>query len=237
MLIGEQVQSGEDCHVFFGCCSPSTANASIEQLWRNQVPTHFDGDYDDTTNDQSAWPDERLVAECLNGSDQAWSILVDRYKALVFSVPIRFGLQPDAAREVFQEVWLSLLSELPAIRDPRALVGWLARTAWHKCMHWKRTANRHPASQTEPTFDTVVDPAILPTVWIEEIEQEQAMRDAIATLAPRCAKLIEMLFFELPAAPYEEVAAKLGLAIGSIGFIRRRCLDRLKAQLKKRGIG
>ena len=34
-----------------------------------------------------------------------------------------------------------------------------------------------------------------------------------------------MLFFETPARPYQEVARRLGLAAGSIGFIRGRCLD------------
>ena len=209
----------------------------FDHLGEATLPPNLRQDHDGLFDGQSSWPDDRLVRECLAGSDQAWSILVDRYKALVYSVPVRFGLQQEAAKEVFQEVWLSLLSELPTIREPRALVAWLARTAWHKCMHWKRASNRTSALQTESQADTVVDPAMLPEAWMQAIEEEQAMRDAIAGLQPRCSKLIEMLFFEVPARPYQEVAARLNLATGSIGFIRKRCLDRLKAQLKKRGIG
>jgi hypothetical protein len=44
-----------------------------------------------------------------------------------------------------------------------------------------------------------------------------------------------MLFFETPALPYPEVASRLGIATGSVGFIRRRCLDRLKTTLKEAG--
>jgi DNA-directed RNA polymerase specialized sigma24 family protein len=47
---------------------------------------------------------------------------------------------------------------------------------------------------------------------------------------------VEHLFFELPARPYEEVAKELGLAIGSIGFIRRRCLNKLRDRLEALGI-
>jgi len=212
-------------------------DANIDHPGEATFPPNVRKSHDGQSNDQASWPDERLVGECLKGSDQAWSILVDRYKALVFSVPVRFGLGPEAAKEVFQEVWLSLLSELPTFREPRALVAWLSRTAWHKSMHWKRASNRNSTIQGDPDANAVIDPAILPEAWMEEIEQEQAMRDAIAALPPRCAKLIEMLFFDVPAAPYEAVAAKLSLAIGSIGFIRKRCLDSLKAQLKRRGIG
>jgi hypothetical protein len=44
-----------------------------------------------------------------------------------------------------------------------------------------------------------------------------------------------MLFFEAPPRPYQQVAAALGLATGSIGFIRGRCLARLRRQLEQLG--
>jgi hypothetical protein len=44
-----------------------------------------------------------------------------------------------------------------------------------------------------------------------------------------------MLFFENPARPYQQVARSLGLATGSIAFIRGRCLTRLRRQLEKMG--
>ena len=210
--------------------------SDFERPGETTVPPNLRENFDEPISDQSSWPDERLVSECLKGNDLAWSVLVDRYKALVFSVPVRFGLPADASKEVFQEVWLSLLSELRNIRDPRALVAWLAQTAWHKCMHSKRTTVRHTGIPLEPQPDMVIDPAALPEEWMEEIEQEQVMREAIAALPSRCARMIQMLFFDMPTVPYQEVAAELKLAVGSIGLVRRRCLDRLKVELKKRGI-
>jgi DNA-directed RNA polymerase specialized sigma24 family protein len=44
-----------------------------------------------------------------------------------------------------------------------------------------------------------------------------------------------MLFFEHPPRPYEEVASSLGLAVGSIGFIRGRCLKKLRDLLTEKG--
>jgi hypothetical protein len=44
-----------------------------------------------------------------------------------------------------------------------------------------------------------------------------------------------MLFFEQPPRPYRQVARSLGLAAGSIGFIRGRCLTRLRRELERRG--
>jgi len=54
-------------------------------------------------------------------------------------------------------------------------------------------------------------------------------------LPPRCRQMITLLFFEQPPQPYQEVAERLGLARGSIGFIRGRCLKRLKRILEDKG--
>ena len=47
--------------------------------------------------------------------------------------------------------------------------------------------------------------------------------------------MVRLLFYEQPPLPYNEVARRLGLATGSIGFIRGRCLQKLRAQLKAAG--
>ena len=70
---------------------------------------------------------------------------------------------------------------------------------------------------------------------LARIRGEQMLREAVMALPPRCRQLIEMLFFEEPARPYQEVARNLGLATGSIAFIRGRCLTRLRRQLEKMG--
>jgi DNA-directed RNA polymerase specialized sigma24 family protein len=47
--------------------------------------------------------------------------------------------------------------------------------------------------------------------------------------------LVELLFFETPSRAYTEVAAELDLAVGSIGFTRQKCLERLRGQLEELG--
>ena len=68
-----------------------------------------------------------------------------------------------------------------------------------------------------------------------ELEREQILRESLSQLAPRCAVLLHMLFFEEPARPYEEVATRLNIAKGSIGFIRMRCLERMRRLLEDKG--
>jgi len=128
-----------------------------------------------------------------------------------------------------------LIRELPRLRDPQALPKWLMQVTSHKCFH-KKKHNQRMVSQDdqEATAPEVAVPAEA-EVNLREIEEEQMLREAIAGLAPRCRELIHMLFYEEPKRPYQEVAASLGLATGSIGLQRQKCLNCLKKRLEDLG--
>ena len=181
--------------------------------------------------------DERIVRRCLEGDDEAWSALLDRYKRLIYSIPMKYGLTPQEANDVFQDVCVELLAELPKLREPRALPKWLAQITSHKCAHLKRLGGRQPMTAAHAgLLEDVADPADVSETLLLEVEREQALRNAVSALPPRCRQLIKALFYETPARPYREIAAQLNLANGSIGFIRGRCLARLRTDLHKNGI-
>jgi RNA polymerase sigma factor (sigma-70 family) len=181
-----------------------------------------------------AWSDTRLVRECLKGNDDAWSALIGKYKRLIYSVPVKYGFNADDANDIFQAVCLELLSELPKLRKPKALQKWLIQVASHKCFHRRRQQQRTEVSDEVEKQPEETVPSQMEEI-LREAEEEQTLRDALSALAPRCRQLVEMLFFEEPARPYKDVAASLGIATGSIGFIRQRCLERLRKQLVEAG--
>jgi RNA polymerase sigma factor (sigma-70 family) len=181
-----------------------------------------------------AWLDPRLVRECLKGNEEAWSALVDKYKNLIFSIPIKYGFSADDATDIFQSVCLELLSQLPNLRNPQALPKWIMQVTTHKCFHGKRQQQRtEVVDPNDPKFEQST-PSRAESI-LREAEDEQSLRQAVTALPPRCQQLIHMLFFEEPARPYQEVAQTLGIAAGSIGFIRQRCLERLRKGLIEAG--
>jgi RNA polymerase sigma factor (sigma-70 family) len=185
--------------------------------------------------------DKSLIGDCLAGSEQAWSRLIDRYKNLIFSVPIRTGLSPDDATDIFQAVCLELLAELPKVKHPEALPRWLTQVTYHKCLRWKMDRARFsatPAEMDDGTAEFRSDIlAAIPDELAYESERSQKIRQVLADLEPRCRELVQRLFFESPARPYSEVARSLGLAVGSIGPVRERCLQHLRRLLEKAGLG
>jgi RNA polymerase sigma factor (sigma-70 family) len=169
------------------------------------------------------------------GSQEAWRALIDKYRRLIFSIPIKLGFSRDDAADVFQEVCLKLLRELPRLREPRTLPAWLITVTSHECLRWwskSEHRRRIESSSDQVRFDATLEssPALA-----EEVQREQALREAVLELEGRCRDLVEMLFYATPLIPYQDAAKKLGLAVGSIGFIRRRCLERLRGLLEQKG--
>ena len=181
---------------------------------------------------QSPRGDRELVASCLSGDERAWSELIDRYNRLIFSIPLKQGLSRDEAADIFQAVCLDLVAELPRLRDPQALPAWLIQTTLHKVSKWRRRNDRYVPDEGTHTEHAPAPEADMPDALIREVQQAQALRDAVGSLSDRCQRMVQMLFFETPARPYKDVASQLGVATGSIGFLRSRCLDRLRSALE-----
>ena len=183
---------------------------------------------------RNAWDDTRLVKKCLAGNDEAWSLLIDKYKALVYSIPVKYNLPQHEAADVFQSTCMELLTRLPELREPKALPKWLMQVAHHQCYRLKRKQQRLVSRDAEPDLPDPETPAIAETL-MQQTQEEQMLREAMRSLTPQCHRLVEMLFFETPPRPYTEVAAELGLALASIGFTRQKCIERLRRNLDELG--
>jgi RNA polymerase sigma factor (sigma-70 family) len=186
------------------------------------------------TNTQSSLRDQLLVEDCLRGKQEAWSVLIDKYKNLIFSIPVKRGFSNDDTADIFQAVCLALVSELPRLRDPRALPAWLIQTTSHKCFRWNEQRRRyvHAEFQEETLADS--SPKI-PEEVLRELEREQMVRDAMSELPTDCKRLVELLFYRTPPPSYDDLAMALEIPKGSIGPTRMRCLEKLRRLLEKNG--
>lgn len=170
-----------------------------------------------------------LVSRASSGDRAAWEALVARYERLVWGVARSHRLSDADAADVFQTTWLRLLEHLDDIRNPAALTGWLATTARNECL---RTL-RHQARQI-PTADDQIPEHSIPSQLDAALladERDAALWRAFATLSNRCQALLRMLAGDPPPS-YEDVAEALGMAIGSIGPTRGRCLQSLRRALQ-----
>ena len=178
--------------------------------------------------------DQELVRGCLLGDQPSWERLIRKYKGLIHSITFKYRATPEDAADIFQSVCVELFNSMPRLRNAGALRSWLITVTVHQSLHWKRKkGNALELDAMEP--ETVEEMAVAPEI-VAAFEQEQYMREAMRQLPPLCAELLRMLFLEQPPASYAEAAQRLGLAEGSIGFIRGRALQKLRRILVEKGL-
>lgn len=181
------------------------------------------------------WSNKKIVRGCLDSDEAAWNAFLEKYKNLIYSIPVKYGFSPDDASDIFQAVCMDVIGELPKLREPEALPKWLIQLTSHRCFHWKREQQRYVSKDFQNETEIADELSPLRDELLAEAEKEQLLRDAVADLPSRCQQLMQFLFFDSTARSYVEVARSLGLATGSIGFIRQRCLEKLRRKLEKMG--
>lgn len=177
-----------------------------------------------------------LVHRAVTGDEAAWKALVDRFSGLVWSICRAHALDPGDAADVSQTVWLRLVDHLGRIREPDRVGAWLAATARHECLRVSRVQGRtSPVAEPEELEDAMGASADEPGTGMAHEEEAAALWAVVGTMPARSQALIRLLMADPPAS-YLEVAAGLGIPIGSIGPTRQRCLRTLRAKCVAAGI-
>ena len=185
--------------------------------------------------------DREVVAACLDGDSAAWEVLIGRYQRLIYSIPVKSGLNSDDAADIFQSVCLKLLEKLRSLRDHEKLSSWLitttTRESWRVSALRRRTANGDTRDDDEEGPDPMSEvPAVGPLADEERqaLEEQQIVREAVESLPDRCRELITMLFYEKDDLSYTDIARQMKMPVSSIGPTRARCLEKLKRLLDGR---
>jgi RNA polymerase sigma factor (sigma-70 family) len=139
------------------------------------------------------------------------------------------GLDREAAEDVVQNTWLTLVRSADSVRDAQAITRWLCTAARREAWRVSKSATR-----TRPVEDDVLD-ARMPVQTSPESEvvtndENVLLWQALSRLPDRCQKLLRIVAWE-PRPDYSSVADTLEMPIGSIGPTRRRCLDKLRLEL------
>ncbi len=181
--------------------------------------------------------DEALVLACRQGDAAAWEALSARYRGLLYNICRRIGMDQEEAADVCQNVFAILAQKLDRIEQPARISAWLVTTARHEA--WK-LRQRERAAMThmgfdETQIDSLTEDALLPDELLLRVEEQHTVQIALAALDQRCGRLLSLLFSRPDPMPYAEIAAMLGVPVGSIGPRRGRCLRKLRRILDNMG--
>ncbi len=172
-------------------------------------------------------PDPETLRRCLEGDQQAWRALVDHYAGFVYTLARRCGLDETACDDVAQVVFAILVRKLGTVQSESSLAAWLATTTRREAWRLKRRLSR--LRNREMPLETEMPDA---QVFAQDFELRQMVHWGLDRLDPRCRELLRRLYLSGEPQDYETVAEALGLAVGSVGPIRQRCLAKLADHLR-----
>lgn len=175
---------------------------------------------------------DRLVSRCIQGDDRAWVALVQQLSPLAHSVALQYRLDTDACADVVQQTFLALYAALPQISDPRYLPRWTATTAARHALRLSRLSSRSMSSED---LAVSLDEQIADDERTAEQQavvtcEAESVHNALRTLGEPCRELLTILFVQ--EGSYDQVHDKMGMALGSIGPTKHRCLQKLKKILQ-----
>lgn len=184
-------------------------------------------------------PLSTLVPAAREGDQHAWNAIVERFLPLVGAIIRGHRLSEADGDDVNQTVWLRLVEHLGALREPDALPGWIRTTTRNECLRLLGARGRvRPVDPQDEVAAGGLD-AVQADVASEQLvaaERCQALREALAEL-PAARRDLLLLLLEDPPPGYEEISARLGIPIGSIGPTRARALDQLRRTRSLRALG
>jgi RNA polymerase sigma factor (sigma-70 family) len=181
-----------------------------------------------------------LVRSAVDGDAAAWKALVEGMSPLVWSVVRAHRLSDADGHEVYQTVWFRFAQHLGRLREPDKAGAWLASTARHECLKVLKGLTRLTLTDDPLVLDRASEERTPEQSLIdaeEEADQAERVRrlwQEFEELGERCRQLLRVLIASPPPS-YLEVSAALGIAVGSIGPLRQRCLRRLRARMDARG--
>ena len=187
--------------------------------------------------------DLALARRAVTGSASAWMELVQRHQGLVHALLVRH-VRPQEREDLFQDIFLRIHRGLPRYEGAAALGTWIFQIGLNVVRtHWETRA-RLRQREVLATDHLVPDEGGETATWDIPIFPEQVaamearvaddraarLRDEIRRLRPLDRQVL--LLRDVEGCAYDDIAARLGLALGTVKSRLARARAHLADKLK-----
>jgi len=175
--------------------------------------------------------DEELLKQSLEGDEQAFTLLYRRRQAGIYRFALQMSGSHSLAEDVTQEVFLTLIRDGARYNPRRAsLAAYLygiARNLVLRCLERQRPADIEAAEAICSSSD--------PAGELERDESIRAVREAVLALPAHYREVAVLC--DLHEMAYEDAAAALGCAVGTVRSRLHRARGLLAEKLRLSGVG
>ena len=152
--------------------------------------------------------DQILVMDAQSGYVEAVETLVTRWQKRLWWHACNITGDPQAAWDVTQESWLSILRGIARLKDPAKFGSWAYRIVTRKASDWRSRNSSGCWSTLEPDG---------PEPAADEWQKRETLQDVhcvIRRLPPRCRVVLSLYYLE--GFGLAEIARILGTAEGTV---------------------
>jgi RNA polymerase sigma-70 factor (ECF subfamily) len=190
--------------------------------------------------DLTAATDQTVVALALDGREGAFRELIRRYQRPVFSLIYRMVRDRELAEDLAQETFVKVLNALESYRPEHKFSSWIFKIANNAAIDQLRRRELDTLSlegapdalteeRREATALQLADRGESPLEELAARELGGQIEAAIAGLRPEYRACI--LLRHVEGLPYEDIAASLGLPLGTVKTYIHRARKELQDQL------
>ncbi|MBK6990693.1 MAG: RNA polymerase sigma factor [Chitinophagaceae bacterium] len=176
--------------------------------------------------------DNEIISEVLNGNQQAYAVLVNRYQNYVFTLCLRIVQGREDAEEVAQDVFIKAYKYLADFRGAAKFTTWLYTIVNNTCISFLRKKKLDIHSLDNEKVFEVADSqdSGMRANLVEQKSRISMVNEAIGLLNPADAEIIT-LFYKAEQS-LEETAQVLGIEVNAAKVRLHRARTRLKEKME-----
>ena len=175
--------------------------------------------------------DTALIDRILGGDISGFSVLIDRYKDLAFTLAYRIVGNREDAEEVLQDAFLNVYKGLDRFRRKARFSTWLYRIVYNKAVSRKRLKKVPVTSLEESTFVQHTMEDYGSEDALDHEERTWQLEKALGSLAEEDRTIITLYY--LHESSVEEIRAVTGLSRSNVKVRLFRARKKLQALLDR----
>ena len=181
--------------------------------------------------------DVQLIVAAQKGDPGAFDDLVCRYDKQVLSIALSYCSDEEAAKDVYQEVFLRVYRALPRFQFKSQFSTWLYRIVVNACLTHRAKERNSPFVSVEmasdederPLESMVADPTAADETLLNA-EISAHIQDAIGTLSPQQRMVFTLRHYD--GFKLREIAAMMDCAEGTVKKYLFTATERMRDRLK-----
>lgn len=167
--------------------------------------------------------DEHLFARFIEGDENAFNELVDRYYRQIYRFLVRFTGQEHLAEDLIQEVFIKLYKSAATFDPNKRFRPWIYQIAANTARDHLRSASRNgkrvsfknTGEEAETTLDQLV-PGVTasPDQAFIEKETSEKVKETLIQMQDQLREILILAYYN--QLPYKDIADSLGIPLGTV---------------------